>query len=331
MAGQSSQQAAIYQTIIWFLITSVAAATVQLLVAQITETLVDKPNHRLRLANLALVAASDSGSSTASSATANTITDTPFKTVTAVPRSMLVSLTDDYKKTADPVVLHVRQLRVERAGVEISLKLRPGDRVGITGASGVGKSQILRTMVGLEEIHKAKSDKRNEAAGDEVMELCGNGVSWVSMPEWRTKMCLVASDNPTMAGSPLDMFRRIQNLQYNRLPKSEQRQKPDGISITSLNDADADATDWQLPQEVLQRPWSTLSSGEAQRAHLMIALSLKPKVLLLDEIGNALDDATALRVEKTLQKCKIPLLLVTHDRAQLDRFCTHHIDLGSRT
>ena len=313
------------------MITSVAAATVQLLVALITETLVDKPNHRLRLADLALVADLRSEENGSGASPSTTITNTPLRKVTAVPRSMLVSLTDDYQKTVDPAVLLVRQLRVDRAGIELSLKLSPGDRVGITGASGVGKSQILRTLVGLEEIHKAESGKRDEVEGDEVMELYGNGVSWVPMPEWRTKMCFVASDNPAMTGSPLDMFHRIQNLQNNRLPKSEQQQKHDRIAITDLSEANTDATDWQLPQEVLQRPWSTLSSGEAERAHLMIALSLKPKVLLLDEMGSALDDATTLQVEKTLQKLEIPLLLVTHDRTQLDRFCTHHMDIGSGT
>ena len=245
-----------------------------------------------------------------------------MKKVTAIPRSMLISLTD----TADPAVLQLRHLRVDRAGVEVSLKLGPGDRVGITGVSGAGKSQILRTMVGLECIEGGMNREMNRAQGDETMELHGKGVSSVPMPEWRTNMCLVSSNHPTVPGSPMEMYHRLQNLQFNRHRKD--KLKLGLLALSGSNSTNATSSSWQLPLDVLQRPWSTLSTGEAQRAHLMIALSLQPKALLLDEIGSALDDATTLQVEESLRKSKIPLLLVTHDRAQLERFCTHHLELG---
>jgi ATPase subunit of ABC transporter with duplicated ATPase domains len=87
---------------------------------------------------------------------------------------------------------------------------------------------------------------------------------------------------------------------------------------------------WNLPESVFDRSWSTLSAGEIQRAHLAIALALEPDILVLDEISSALDDDTTLLVEKTLTSWTIPILMVTHDRAQLNRFCTHHIEMKAR-
>ena len=60
-----------------------------------------------------------------------------------------------------------------------------------------------------------------------------------------------------------------------------------------------------------------------------MALSLEPHALLLDEMSSALDDATTMRVERTLEGLGIPLVLVTHDQSQLRRFCNRSIELPS--
>jgi putative ABC transport system permease protein len=58
LAGQSPRQAAVYQTLIWFLIASVAAATVQLLTALVSRALVDTQQHRLRIDKMVNIKAS---------------------------------------------------------------------------------------------------------------------------------------------------------------------------------------------------------------------------------------------------------------------------------
>lgn len=51
-------------------------------------------------------------------------------------------------------------------------------------------------------------------------------------------------------------------------------------------------------------------------------------MLLLDEITAGLDEDTEKAVENTLSSSDIPIVMVTHSRAQLNRFCTHHMDLN---
>jgi ATPase subunit of ABC transporter with duplicated ATPase domains len=87
------------------------------------------------------------------------------------------------------------------------------------------------------------------------------------------------------------------------------------------------AAEWGLPASVFDRPWTTLSGGEAQRASLAIALSSEPRVLLLDEVTAGLDEATEQLVEKSLAACGLPIIMVTHSSEQLHRFCTHHISI----
>jgi putative ABC transport system ATP-binding protein len=77
-----------------------------------------------------------------------------------------------------------------------------------------------------------------------------------------------------------------------------------------------------LPASFLTREVGTLSGGEAQRACLARALGTRPRVLLMDEPTSALDhDATMVieRLARTLADDGVPIVLVSHDRAQAAR------------
>ena len=105
------------------------------------------------------------------------------------------------------------------------------------------------------------------------------------------------------------------------------------------------AADWGLPPRIWHEEWSQASGGEAQRAMLAIAVSLKPDILLLDEPtsysllpfyvrkadwDSALDEEAVLLVEKTFQDRKLALLWVTHSDEQERRVAVRTIHLGPR-
>ena len=88
------------------------------------------------------------------------------------------------------------------------------------------------------------------------------------------------------------------------------------------------AREWNLDGNAWDKPWSDISGGEAQRISLAIALSLRPKLLLLDEPTSSCDADTTSRIEKTLLESNATFVLVSHSQDQLERVCTSMIELS---
>ncbi len=81
----------------------------------------------------------------------------------------------------------------------------------------------------------------------------------------------------------------------------------------------------------LAQPVGTMSGGEAKRVALAKVLLSEPDMLILDEPTNHLDIEIVEWLENYLQRKRITLLLVTHDRWTLDRVCSRVIELDDRT
>jgi len=317
LSGQSPLQAAAYQVLILFLITATACSTVQLLARFVSHELINWKEDRLQ--TLGLVRVSSAKDKVTFSVRAPIESTRKIASVWFRPQSQgqpsqvsmsavkvmvpsVVPMSSTFS-LSESLVLRVNKVRVERANMEVSFKLSPGERIGITGSSGIGKTQILRTLAGLEYC-------------EGEMELNGVSCHDHKWPDWRRQVCWVSQDRTTLDGTPREFFEEVQTY-YSQQHDPQNVRNPEDIAAT-----------WNLPASAFDRPWSTLSGGEAARASLAIALSFKPKVLLLDEITAGLDEETALVVEKTLSRSDVPIVMVTHSRSQLDRFCTHHMDLN---
>jgi putative ABC transport system permease protein len=320
LAGQSAPQAAAYQVMINLLIATTACATVQLLVKAAVGALVDSRYHRLYPNQLSLTEKSGSGGKSNLSGTRDSFlgwfstrkSDSDLSegrsSSTIGPRKNVMSRSTTQSTTLNElpaVVLEARDLYVARANVNVTFQCRPGDRIGITGRSGAGKSQILRTLSQLEEWN-----------GGELI-FVGEPVEKMSTPKYRARVCLVPQSTQILEGTPRMFYEQMLNFH------SHSGMEPVfGELVDVLEEMGIETS-----SNILERQWSTLSGGEAQRVSLAIALSLKPDVLLLDESTSALDESTCKLVEKTLTETGLPIVMVTHSMDQLDRFCTHRIDL----
>jgi uncharacterized protein (TIGR00245 family) len=320
LAGQSPQQAAAYQTLILFLIASTASISVQLLTRFVTHKLMDFKSVRL-LDGLKRKEGSDVEMSSKSAdvgrfaSIRNRVAEF-FRRSSETPKDEVMNVeifaraelkelnTSD--NTSAPV-LTVNNLQVQRAGQHISFSVRRGDRIGIAGQSGSGKTQILRTLAGLEDVQKPESS----------LLLGSSSPTELSWPEWRRRVSWVSQDRPALEGTPRMLFDELVMYQSHGKQKVE------------LGNPREIAQNWNLEPEAFDRSWTTLSGGEAQRASLAIAMALKPQVLLLDEATSGLDKATQSLVEHSLIKSQIPIVMVTHSREQLQRFCTHLMQLVS--
>jgi putative ABC transport system ATP-binding protein len=86
----------------------------------------------------------------------------------------------------------------------------------------------------------------------------------------------------------------------------------------------------ELRDEVLDRDADTLSGGEAQRACLARTLATRPEALLMDEPTASLDRDAAAGLERLIRSEAdrgVPVLLVSHDREQVERVADAVLEL----
>jgi UDP-glucose/iron transport system ATP-binding protein len=169
-----------------------------------------------------------------------------------------------------------------------SITINPGECVGLTGRSGVGKTQLLRAVADV-------------IAHEGDCSLDGNACSSVFPPDWRKMVAMLPAESfwwYDTVGSHFDLETgtgKIKDL----LGKL-------GFSL--------DVMGWQI---------SRLSTGERQRLSLLRTLVSRPRVLLLDEPTSALDKKMVHVVEEILRDiCSLDHIIclwVSHDLEQLFR------------
>lgn len=178
----------------------------------------------------------------------------------------------------------------------LSFTLDDGDSLALLAPSGFGKTQVLRCIAHLVEY-------------EGVISLDGKTAKEVGPPSWRRDVVYCAQAAPIYPGTPADLEVFISKLATQRV---------EHLSAREI------AASWRVAQ-LWDKPWSTLSGGEAQRAALALALSTNPRLLLLDEPTSALDAATRELVEDRLHG--VGAIWVTHDVAQAQRVATRILDL----
>ena len=181
-----------------------------------------------------------------------------------------------------------------------SLEVRAGDSVVLTGATGSGKSLLLRSLAMLDPI----------GAGE--LHFGGEAVRAHTVPRYRSQVAYVRQ-RPAMLAETVE-----QNLQL-----------PYALTINVGRRFDVGAARRLLdtvgqPPGFLAKRARDLSGGEAQIVALIRVLLLDPIVLLLDEPTAALDSGTTLAVEKMLRGWANggepkALVMVTHSPEQAER------------
>lgn len=163
---------------------------------------------------------------------------------------------------------------------DVSFFLNEGDKVGIIGTNGMGKSTLLRILAECEE-----------ADHGEIVRSGGIRISYLpQIPEF--------DDSGTVLSQVLS-----------HLPADLQQSKE--FEAKSMLD--------KMGISDYTRDISSLSGGEKRRAGIAAAFIQPSDVLLLDEPTNHIDNETAQMLETMLQKYRGAIVMVTHDRYFLDR------------
>lgn len=201
---------------------------------------------------------------------------------------------------------------------QVNFQIDPGERVALVGLNGAGKSTLLKLVAGH---HKADG-----------------GEFWVS-PTCRIAelpQAMPAADERKVRDVVTEGLKDILTLrqEYDELASSENTNMK---ALEKLQHQIEAVDGWHLEQRVqrvieqLELPgeklMSELSGGWRRRAALGAALVQQPDLLLLDEPTNHLDIETIEWLEQQLMEFRGGLLIISHDRALVDRLSTRIIEL----
>lgn len=187
----------------------------------------------------------------------------------------------------------------------LSLKIRPGQYVALVGATGCGKSTLMRLMLGFETPQKG------------AVYYDGKDLSSIDLKSLRRKIGVVMQNGKLFSG---DVFSNIT------------------ISAPwlTLNDAWEAAELAGIAEDIRRMPMGMhtiisegsggVSGGQRQRLMIARAIAPKPKVLMFDEATSALDNLTQKKVSESLDKLKCTRIVIAH-RLSTIRSCDRIIYL----
>jgi ATPase subunit of ABC transporter with duplicated ATPase domains len=227
-----------------------------------------------------------------------------------------------------PGSLAARSISKSYAAVQVldrvSLVVSPGDRVGIVGPNGIGKSTLLRVLAGLEEPDRGEV-VRSGAVGYLPQEPEARPGETVRGYLARRTGVGTAEDEMDALAGRLDDEPELTHAYTEALER-----------YLLLGGADFDARAGAVLDDVSlgrreDRELASLSGGEAARAALAAILLARFDTFLLDEPTNNLDFAGLDRLERFFDGLGAGVVLVSHDRAFLDRTVTRVVEMEAET
>ncbi len=210
----------------------------------------------------------------------------------------------------------------------VSIKFREGNRYGIIGANGTGKSTLLKIMAGVQE----------SSAGSVVVDP-GVRVGYLKQDHYEYENETVMN-TALMGHQELWAVTKERDEIYSKAEMSDE----DGIRAGELEESYADLGGYEaesragelleglgIPTPLHTEPLSALTGGFKLRVLLAQVLFQKPDVLLLDEPTNHLDIKTIFWLENFLKAYDGVVLVISHDRHFLNSVATHTCDIDYGT
>jgi len=239
------------------------------------------------------------------------------------PGQPILSVSHLRRKFGDRVILK-----------DVSFSLSPGDRVGVLGVNGTGKSCLMKIVAG-----------RDPEFGGSVIVAGGASVGYVAQePVLDHEKTVRQNVEEAVAETRAYIARYEEILKLWEDPEIlESEEKTNALlaeqgevqEILEHRDAmDPSRLDAKIDQAMgaLRLPpgdqkAGVLSGGEMRRVSLCTVLLAQPDLLILDEPTNHLDADTIMWLENFLANYSGTYMLVTHDRYFLDRVATRMLEL----
>ncbi len=206
---------------------------------------------------------------------------------------------------------------------DISFSIEAGEKVGLLGPNGCGKSTLIKALLGDIEYddgaiffakdnviatvsQKLENDQENHNLLTYLLEMFSDILEAEKAMERQQKRMEEVTDDPDALQEAIERYTRATE-RYERLGgyQMEARIKEVVIGLG-------------FGEEELKRPMSQFSGGQKTRISLARSLLREPDILILDEPNNYLDLSALAWLEKFLTSYKGAVLVVSHDRFFLD-------------
>jgi len=174
--------------------------------------------------------------------------------------------------------------------IGFSYNFNKGDKIGIVGANGVGKSCFIKILTGRQEIDSGTTET-GETVVFGMYDQMGIEIDGNKRVMDFVKERVEARDGSSMAEAPQEAMKLLKQFQFERTRWTERV--------------------------------SMLSGGERRRLQLLSVLTKRPNFLVLDEPTNDIDLDTLTALEGYLAEYKGVLVVVSHDRFFTDKVTDH--------
>ncbi|NOX88771.1 MAG: ATP-binding cassette domain-containing protein [Calditrichaeota bacterium] len=210
----------------------------------------------------------------------------------------------------------------------INLSVHPGQRIGLVGPNGTGKTTLLRILAG---------ELRPLSGG--IIKPRNYGIGYLPQEN-------LAFDKGTLLGAVLESKAEIQQIELeihkiqHQLSSGQENNSALLNRLGHLQDRFAMLGGYEMESEAKKiltglgfkesdffRPLKDFSGGWRMRAYLAKILLIKPDLLLLDEPTNHLDLPSLEWIENFLRTFTGSMIIVSHDRFFLDRLAQHIAEL----
>lgn len=204
----------------------------------------------------------------------------------------------------------------------ISLGINEGDKIGIIGVNGTGKSTLLKIIAGIDEYDSGKITKGNKVR-----------IEYLSQsPDFELEDTVLSQ---VFRGNSEEM-KLLKEYEY-LLEKThlgedvserliEVQGKIDALNLWEM-ESEAKKVLMQLGINRFSEKIKNLSGGQKKRIALSSALITPCDILILDEPTNHMDNETITWLEEHLNSKQTTLIMITHDRYFLDRVSNRIIEL----
>ncbi|MEO0759173.1 MAG: ABC transporter ATP-binding protein [Cyanobacteria bacterium J06648_16] len=194
----------------------------------------------------------------------------------------------------------------------VSLSLRPGEKLGLVGESGCGKSTLGRAALRLLP-NGSRTQGKTAFEGRSIFDF-----SPQELRRFRGEAVSLVFQDPMTRLDPLMTIgdHCVETLRSHRSDLSKKEAKE--VAIATLESVNIAANRWdQYPHE--------FSGGMRQRVAIALALLLNPKLIVADEPTTSLDVTVSAQILDLLTKlCEergLGLILISHDLALVGEYC----------